>query len=130
VQHSADLVEIIIHQSSISGFAIVHDWYSDIEELDNVANNIVGVSPNPITAETERAKVDFEINKSGNVYIELFDVLGNKVSTIADDYFVAGPHSVNFNLRDFKGSKLSSGTYTVRMSTGMEVKTFKLIVLN
>jgi hypothetical protein len=128
-QISSELVEIKIHQTAVQGFAIIHDWYSDVEEIDdNFTNSIVGVSPNPITTQTEEARVAFEVNKSGNVYIELFDVLGNKVSDIADGYFTAGSHNVKFNLRDFKGSKLSSGAYTVRMSTGMEVKTFRLIV--
>jgi flagellar hook assembly protein FlgD len=129
IEVSSTLVQIKINEPAVTAFQIVHDW-TDIEEIDNnFGNDIVAVAPNPITATTENTTVTFEVNKSGNVFIELFDVLGNKVSNIVDDYFTAGSHTVNFDLRDFKGSKLSSGSYTVRMITGMEVKTFNLIVL-
>jgi len=127
---SPTLVEVkILDPAAITGFAIIHDWYSTSVENDYNFTTDIGVSPNPVTSTTEEAIVTFEVNKSGNVYIELFDVLGNKVAVIADDYFRAGPHTVKFNLRDFTGSKLASGSYQIRMSTGMESKTIGLIVL-
>ncbi|MPN08641.1 hypothetical protein SDC9_155926 [bioreactor metagenome] len=128
---SDDLVQIIINDNRISSFHIIHDWYANdvIESNDNFVNSLVAISPNPITAESDNAKITFEVKKSGNVYIELFDVLGNKVADITDAYYNAGRYDINFNLRDIKGSKLSSGSYTVRMTTGMDVQRFNLIVL-
>ena len=125
-------VEIIITDSRITSFHITHDWYSGINNVDNgiTTTAINAISPNPAGVNQDKITIDFDVEKAGNVYIEIFNELGEKIATVVDDYFNAGHYDVAFTLRDLKGTKLSSGAYSVRLTSGMTTSTKQLIVLN
>jgi hypothetical protein len=59
--------------------------------------------PNPFNPTTT---ITFEIDKSDEVKIYVYDLLGNKVSTLLNKYKNVGTHQVVFN-----GENLSSGVY-------------------
>jgi predicted outer membrane repeat protein len=128
-------VTISILDNKLSNFHIIHDWYGNVSVPDGVDDNynypttILGVTPNPIDAATDKAILDFSVAKSGNITIELFDVLGNKVASIENGFRVAGNHTLGFDLRDFTGSKLTSGAYNIRLTSGMEIKVFPFIIV-
>lgn len=126
-------VELEIIDNKIEAFHIYYDIHStDIEDIVGLnPTELLAAYPNPITQDVDDVRLSFDIQKSGNVYIEIFDVLGNKVATVVDAYYNAGTnYDVFFNLRDFKGSKLSTGSYTVRLTAGTEISMLQLIVLN
>ncbi|MCU7525110.1 MAG: T9SS type A sorting domain-containing protein [Ignavibacteria bacterium] len=77
--------------------------------------------PNPFNPET---KIKYGLAEDGKVTIELFNVLGQKVSTLVDDILKAGNYEVNFN-----ASKLPSGTYLYRISSGSYMQVKKMVVL-
>jgi hypothetical protein len=131
-QENADgTVEIIITDTRITSFHITHDWYSGIN-IDNgiESTSITSISPNPVGLNQDKVNISFEVEKAGNVYIEVFNELGEKVATVVDEYFNAGRYDVTFTLRDLKGSKLSSGAYSVRLTSGMTTSPAQLRVLN
>ncbi|MDR0926350.1 MAG: hypothetical protein LBO69_01110 [Ignavibacteria bacterium] len=130
---SDDLVKIVILDNRLTNFHIIHNWggFTGIDDTEdnNYTTAILGVNPAPLTADNQEGTLKFEVSKSGNVLIEMFDVLGNKVCNIVDGYYTAGQYSVNFNVRDFSGSKLSSGSYNIRMLSGTTPSTFSLIIV-
>jgi hypothetical protein len=129
----SDSVELIIHGTNINGFIINYDPPpSDVDDIEDITESrLVNISPNPVIQNINEINLQFDVQRAGNVSIELFDVLGNKVVTILDEYYPAGKdHIVKFNLCDMKGSKLSTGTYTVRMKTGVKTSQKQLIVVN
>jgi uncharacterized lipoprotein YddW (UPF0748 family) len=63
--------------------------------------------PNPFNPATV---IPFSIDKEGLVKLELYDVLGRKISTIIDENLKAGFHEINFD-----ASGLSSGKYFYRI---------------
>jgi predicted outer membrane repeat protein len=125
-----DTARLQILDNRITNFKIVYDYRTDIEDVEdaNLQTALLGVTPHPLTNETDDATLSFEIERSGNVFMELYDVLGNRVATILDTYYNAGRYDVKFNLRDFSGTKLTSGAYTVRMTTGTKVVNLPLMV--
>ena len=81
-----------------------------------VAVDIRHVTPNPVTSS---ARIDFMINEMGvPVSIDVFNALGQNVQTIMkNEVLDQGGYQ-----RDFDASELSSGLYTIRISTpGSEV---------
>jgi subtilisin-like proprotein convertase family protein len=66
--------------------------------------------PNPFNPVT---KIKFDLPKDVNVTVRLYDILGREVLLIADGFYKAGTHSI-----DFDGSSLSSGTYFYRIQAG------------
>lgn len=131
-QENADgTVEVIITDTRITSFHITHDWHSGVN-IDNgiESTSITSISPNPVGLNQDKVNISFEVEKAGNVYIEVFNELGEKVATVVDEYFNAGRYDVTFTLRDLKGSKLSSGAYSVRLTSGMTTSPAQLRVLN
>lgn len=77
--------------------------------------------PNPFNPSTT---ITFELPKISKVKIEVFDMLGRKVSTLLNTRKKAGMHSVTFD-----ASSLSSGMYIYRIQAGDFTKTRKLTLI-
>jgi hypothetical protein len=64
--------------------------------------------PNPFNPTTS---IRFRLPESGNVRLEVFDVLGKRVAVLVNEHMQAGSYQVPFN-----ASALSSGVYLYRLS--------------
>src|SRR3989304_1281009 len=65
-----------------------------------------------------------EDERGGFVTLKVYDVLGNEVSTLVDEYKPAGSYEVNFN-----ASGLASGVYYYQLKVGSLAETKKLILM-
>lgn len=77
--------------------------------------------PNPFNPSTN---IPFELNKTSHVQITIYNMLGQKVATLANNAFQAGNHIVNWN-----ASSVASGVYFYRLEAGDVVQTRKLMLL-
>jgi hypothetical protein len=77
--------------------------------------------PNPFNANTT---IRFILEKSRNVNLTVYDLLGQKIHTIFEGNMQAGVHSV-----DFDASSLSSGVYFYRLKAGDMVETKRMVLL-
>lgn len=77
--------------------------------------------PNPFNPTTN---IQYAIGSKQHVTLKVFDVLGNEIATLVDEYKPAGSYTINFD-----ASKLSSGVYFYKLSVGNEIKTNKMILL-
>lgn len=66
--------------------------------------------PNPFNPSTT---ISWKQSKPEKITIKLFDILGNEIETLVDDYYESGSHSKFYTMN----SKLSSGIYFYRLST-------------
>ena len=62
--------------------------------------------------------------EGSRVQIKVYDVLGNEIKTLVDDYKTAGSYEVNFN-----AGGLSSGIYFYKLHVGSFIETKKMILL-
>jgi hypothetical protein len=76
--------------------------------------------PNPFNPST---KINFGLKKAGNVEVTVYNILGNKISTLVNGVKSAGNHSVSFNAYN-----LSSGIYFYKIVTNEFVQTRKMIL--
>ena len=76
--------------------------------------------PNPFNPTTH---IRFGLPKASTVEIDLFNVMGQKVNTILDEYKSAGYHTINLD-----GSYLASGVYFFSIKAG-EFKDVKKMLL-
>jgi hypothetical protein len=67
--------------------------------------------PNPFNPSTT---ISFDVERSGPVRLEVFDLAGRKVRTLVDRRYEAGRHAVRWNGLDDAGAAVSSGVYLVR----------------
>ena len=77
--------------------------------------------PNPFNPTTT---IRFGLKEAVDVRLEVFNLLGQKVATLANEKMKAGYHKVNFD-----ASHLSSGMYIYRIVTGDYVQTRKMILV-
>ncbi len=76
-----------------------------------------------ITALTDRY-IDYLLPHSGSVRIELYDLLGRKVSLIKEGYKEAGIYTTRW-----QSEGLSAGVYFVRLEAAGMVDSGKIVVL-
>jgi sugar lactone lactonase YvrE len=77
--------------------------------------------PNPFNPNTT---IRFSLPQQSMVKLELFDILGSRITQLVSGEFAAGMHEINFNGNDF-----TSGIYFYRIEAGDFVSTKKLILV-
>ncbi len=77
--------------------------------------------PNPFNPSTQ---IEYTIPESGHVLLEVFNMQGQQVATLANSTKQAGNHSVTFDASD-----LSSGIYLYRLTAGNQVVTQKMTLV-
>jgi len=82
--------------------------------------------PNPFNAATS---ISFALPEDAQVTLEVYNVLGQRVRKLVDDYLPAGKHTVHFDARNEHGEDLASGIYFYRLQTDHTVATKKMILL-
>lgn len=77
--------------------------------------------PNPFNAST---RIAFSVPIAQHVTIDVFNVLGQRIATLADGDFEAGDHSILWDAKDG-----TSGIYFYRLATSDQVFTRKMTLL-
>lgn len=96
---------------------------SDVENSENLVDNfdLSQNYPNPFNPATT---ISYSLKEKSNVRLEVFDILGRKVSTIVNEEKPAGIYKANFN-----ASFLASGVYFYRLKAGNFVEVKKMMML-
>ncbi|MBD3168859.1 MAG: T9SS type A sorting domain-containing protein [candidate division Zixibacteria bacterium] len=91
--------------------------FSDGSNRPN-AFEIHDVYPNPFNAS---AVIGYTLANSGRVKADIYNIHGQKIVSLIDEYQDTGLHSVIWNGVDGNGAEVSSGLYFCRLSVGNEV---------
>jgi hypothetical protein len=71
--------------------------------------------PNPFTGGTT---IGFDLPVAAPVSLEVFDLLGRRVATLARGQYPAGRHTAVWNLRESSGASVPPGIYVYRLEAG------------
>jgi hypothetical protein len=102
-------------------------WSAAVTVVEEKGNNIPANYsltqnyPNPFNPST---KISWQSPVSGHQTLKVYDVLGNEVVTLVDEYKEAGKFEATFD-----ASQLSSGVYFYKLQAGNFVETKKMILL-
>ncbi|MBK7501150.1 MAG: endonuclease [Ignavibacteriales bacterium] len=77
--------------------------------------------PNPFNPTTT---IRFNLPEAGNVKLTLFNILGQELRTLVNEYKESGVHTINFDASD-----LNSGMYIYKIETGAFVQTRKMTLI-
>jgi hypothetical protein len=113
-----------------------NSWYF-VDELEVLAASVTGIKNQPTTVPAKYAlsnnypnpfnpstNINFSIEKSSKVTLAIYNVLGQKVATLVNNYMQAGSYTYQFN-----ASKLASGVYIYRIEAGNFVSAKKMILM-
>lgn len=82
--------------------------------------------PNPFNPETT---VEYDLPRSGEVSMEIFNIRGQKVAVLQQGHVSAGHHLVSWNGVDQQGVQVASGIYFYRLRAGDYVETRRMTLL-
>ena len=100
--------------SSIS--FMTESYQSDCDPITSIEENsiipqkfeLLQNYPNPFNPKTV---ISYRLPVSGNVTLKVYDVLGNEIVTLVDEYKSSGKYEVEFSGHSDEGQNLSSGVY-------------------
>ncbi len=81
--------------------------------------------PNPFNLETT---IEYEVPFDSWVILKIYNVLGQEVKTLVEDFKGIGKHRVIWDGRNEKGQVVTSGVYFCRMIAGTFTKSIKMIL--
>ncbi len=82
--------------------------------------------PNPFNPATE---ISFSLPKAEQVHLTVYNLLGQEIDCLVDDYLTAGSHTVSWDGTDHNGSEVASGIYFYRLTAGDFSDKKKMILL-
>ncbi len=77
--------------------------------------------PNPFNPSTI---ISYQLPIGGNVTLKVFDILGNEIATLVDEFKPAGKYETEFN-----AASLPSGVYFYQLKAGDFIETKKMLLL-
>lgn len=102
---------------------------TDIGEISDViptAFELTQNFPNPFNPSTE---IEFSIPRAGHVKMSVYNILGQRVTTLIDEDVSAGTYQVTWDGKSSSGQDVSSGMYFLIMQTAESVMSRKMILL-
>jgi hypothetical protein len=82
--------------------------------------------PNPFNPSTS---ISFYMPGPERVRLEIFDIQGRRIRTLADRQMEGGRHTMHWNGMNDAGGNVSSGVYLYRLVCGKKVLTRKLVMM-
>jgi flagellar hook assembly protein FlgD len=83
-------------------------------------------SPNPFNNST---LLRYQVHNGGNIKLEIYNLLGEKVTTLYDKYLLQGSYEIFWNGKDNQGNYLPSGIYFVQMKSKTQQDVKKITLL-
>ena len=99
-----------------------------IEEVQNNPTifSLAQNYPNPFNPQTTIA---YDLPANSQVTLKIYDLLGQEVKTLVDDFQTLGQKSVTWNGRNNFGEKVSSGLYFYKLQIADRVESRKMLLL-
>jgi hypothetical protein len=113
---TAGQIDIGAYEFGACGTSGISEEYSGRVDTYRLDQNY----PNPFNPTTT---ITYQLQRTSHITIDIVDVLGREVATVADGEQTAGTHAVTFD-----ASTLSSGVYFCRMSAGDILSVKKMVV--
>ncbi len=82
--------------------------------------------PNPANPETE---IQYTLNISGDVQVQIFNVSGQRVRTFPMGYQQPGSYSIRWDGRGQDGQPVASGVYIYEIQAGLHAVTNRMVLL-
>lgn len=111
----------------LAALANAQQLYDTLTSVDNNENQTLSDFylnqnyPNPFNPNTV---ISWNVPFNSYQTLKVYDVLGNEVASLVNEYRTAGSYSINFN-----ASNLSSGVYYYKLNAGNFTETKKMILM-
>ena len=119
---------IITGENQYTCGLVEFSWPKDPTSVETLPENALPETlhlsqnyPNPFNPNTE---IEFTLPTAGQVKLEIFNIMGQRITTLVNRRLEAGHHTVSFD-----GGKVASGVYLYRLQAGEFVESKKMMLL-
>lgn len=112
-----------------AGISKLSGLFSDIEDPEELNKNYelsITAYPNPFNPST---KISYSLSTGDNVKLNIYNITGQLIATINNNYKPAGKYEITWNGRNNNGVSMSSGIYFATIETSSSVKSQKIVLL-
>ncbi|MFZ5979538.1 MAG: S8 family serine peptidase [Candidatus Zixiibacteriota bacterium] len=121
------LLEFTVDGIEARKYVLVSVNFMDITQGNSVSEvAYLQNYPNPFNPETN---IEFSLAEASKIKLEIFNILGQLVVTVAEDDVSAGTHIYTWRGKDSYGQGVSSGIYIYRLTTEKSSMTRKMLLL-
>ena len=117
-----ELSDAIRAKSEFATCTLGKDEVAVLPEVFDLQQNY----PNPFNPTT---RIEFSVPSAENVRLEIYNILGERVTSLIDGPMAAGLHTVEWNSTDAQGRTVASGIYFYRLSAGDKAVTKKMMLV-
>jgi hypothetical protein len=94
---------------------------TSVVSTQDLRSHSSGLSVYPVPFE-DHANINFTLKRAADIDISIFNMIGKRVASVEHGLYPAGDHTISWN-----GKNLKTGMYILRMNTGNEIKTAKIL---
>ena len=102
------------------------DGVSNGNDVTPALTQLAGNYPNPFNPETT---ISYSMKEAGDVRIDIYNLKGQRVKTLVNEFTNEGAHQVVWNGQDDSSNSCASGVYFYKMRSGKYSKTKKMILM-
>jgi rhamnogalacturonan endolyase len=113
-----NLDEIVVRPVTITGL-------NDMQAINK--SQITGIYPNPFG---DKTRIEYILNEYGSVKIEILNMMGQKVTILADNKQVPGEYDITWDGRDSSGNKVPEGIYYCRLVLNSQNVNLKKVLVS
>ena len=96
------------------------------EPVDRADSTAPSLYPNPANTSIS---IQFNLEERQDVHISVYNIMGQKVTTLAEQSFGRGSHTVNWNRMSANGGSAAAGIYYCRIRTDSQTIIRKITLL-
>lgn len=115
-----------LRASQIGEYGYISFYHEPGSSLVPLATELMQNYPNPFNGNT---KISWILEKDEPVRIDIYNLRGQKVTTLYDGFGKKGRQSINWDAKDANGRSVASGVYFYRLSTSKESRVQKMMVI-
>lgn len=116
------------YSNSWENWEFIYSPLTAIHEINKITgkHHLFNNYPNPFNNETT---ISFYIPEAGNIIIEVFNIKGQKVKTLLNQFKKQGNHKINWNGKSDSGKILSKGLYFYNLIIDGNIKSVNKCLL-
>lgn len=103
------------------------DIPTSVEDAAAVPFALYGNFPNPFNPAT---RISFSLDKPTDVFVSIYNVLGQRIRVIDDGYREPGYHTVVWDGHDDYGMSCAAGVYLYRLNAGGRTLTSRMLMVD
>lgn len=99
---------------------------NDDPGLPALQTSLAGIAPNPFS---EKTSISYSVKESAPVSLGVYNLKGQLVKTLVAETKAAGTYQLSWDGLDASGNQVANGAYILRLSSGQDVSTRKLMLI-